>query len=106
MGDKNPRENNFINEREIQKNKLQNQKHEGLFPSSSDSNRVRSSGKQQYPQYIPEKDRAEPRLSPYPVNPPFKKALSPEVEPAFNPFVRGEELLKQKREESHREYLR
>jgi hypothetical protein len=40
------RQNNFINERELQKNKLQNQKHEGLFPNSSDRNKIRSFGKQ------------------------------------------------------------
>lgn len=45
----NERQNNFINDREIQKIKMQNQKHEGLFPSSSDHNRVRSFGKQAQP---------------------------------------------------------
>lgn len=102
----NDRQNNFINEREIQKIKMQNQKHEGLFPSSSDHNRVRSFGKQ--PQPVPENDNYEPKYAQQ--APPVKKALSPVADknfnPDFNPFVRADELQKQKREENHRQYLK
>lgn len=87
----NPRENHFINEREIQKSKMQNQKHEGLFPNSSDHNRVRSYGKQA--DLIPEKDKADQKVSPYGVNP-LKKAASPDIDkgfnPDYNPFVRAD----------------
>lgn len=89
----NPRENHFINEREIQKSKMQNQKHEGLFPNSSDHNRVRSFGKQLQAELIPEKDKADQKVSPYGVNP-LKKAASPEIDkgynPNYNPFVRAD----------------
>jgi len=87
------RQNYFINEREQQKNKLQNQKHEGLFPNSSDYNKVRSLGKQNH---IPEQDRV---LSPKKDNAqniplsPRKNERSDDrgrYDPSYNPFVPDE----------------
>jgi hypothetical protein len=76
--------------------KLQNQKHEGLFPTSSDHNRVRSYGKQPLP-IVPEQDRGTlpPNYGKFsPTSP--KKVSSPDYEPrfdpAYNPFVKDDTL--------------
>jgi hypothetical protein len=79
----NPRQNNLINERELQKIKMQNQKHEGLFPS--EQQRVRSYGKQ--PPIITEQEHHQPFVSPPPL---INKPKSPEPNPNFNPFVRAD----------------
>ena len=62
----------------MQKMKLQNQKHEGLFPNSSDHNRVRSFGKN-IVQQIAEKDRGNVNFNAFPEQGSPKKAKSPEV---------------------------
>ena len=86
------RVNNLVNERELQKNKLQNQKHEGLFPSSSDHNRVRSYGKQN----VPEQDRnVSPKpYQPMPASPRRRHPTeTPQhFDPSFNPFVKDDAL--------------
>lgn len=61
----------------MQKMKLQNQKHEGLFPNSSDHNRVRSFGKN-VAQVLPEKDKGNPNFNGLPDQGSPKKAKSPE----------------------------
>jgi hypothetical protein len=83
--------------------KMQNQKHEGLFPNSSDHNKVRSYGKQQIvaEPIVPERDRGEGKNNPYPnVSLPVNGPASPrgrQQEPISNPFVRDDELLKQRK---------
>jgi hypothetical protein len=68
---------------------------------------VRSFGKQVQP--VPENDNYEPKY-PQQAPPPVKKPVSPEAgnkfNPDFNPFVRADELQKQKREENHKQYLK
>jgi hypothetical protein len=99
------RQNNFINERELQKNKLQNQKHEGLFPTSSD--RVRSQGRQQ--QQAPEQDHHQSpkinRQDNFPVSP-KKNEYKPNFDPSYNPFVPDDAAEKQRKDEKNKEYLR
>ena len=80
------RENYLVNERELHKNKMQNQKHEGLFPNSNDRNGVRSIGKEA----LSEQDK---HLSPntkkhetIPISPP-RNEYRPKFDPTYNPFV-------------------
>ena len=100
------RQNYLVNERELQKNKLQNQKHQGLFPNSSDHNKVRSLGKQQN---IPVQDK---KISPMnernPQMPLSPKRHEPKAkfDPTYNPFVPDDEIEKQRKEEKHRQYLK
>lgn len=92
------RQNNFINERELQKNKLQNQKHEGLFPNSSDHQRVRSYGKQA----VPEQDKHVSPRSPQgnfnPVSPKKHQNPSYPFDPSYNPFVKDDAAERQRKE--------